>query len=130
MSLVTSTPTNQTAELSLDNLKWPGNLEFVKQDKPQEPIIICIVLSGLFELVVLFFATPQFPDFPSAAIAAVFAVCAFTIEFRGRKRSSVLILLGLFALFCCLEVWRQKLWYDALPPGYNLKWESYKRLFR
>jgi len=93
-------------------------------------MIIFLVLSVFLELVVLLFADPKFPDVGSAAAAAVFAICAFTSEFRHRKRPSVLILLGVFTLFCGFEVWRQQTWYNALPPGYNLKWESYKRLFR
>jgi hypothetical protein len=41
-----------------------------------------------------------------------------------------LLFLGAWALFWGFEIWRQQAWYAALPPGYNLKWESYKRIFR
>ncbi len=99
-------------------------------DISPQRMVICIILAVGFELLVLLFAEPKFPDVASALIAAVFAACAFAGEFRRRRRPAVLLLLSAFTLFCGFQIWRQQVWYNALPPGYSLKWESYRRLFR
>ena len=93
-------------------------------------MLVYVLFSVAFELVVLIWGDSKYPDVGTASLATLFAVIGFVAEFRARKRRAVLTVLGAWVLFCAYEIWRQKTLYDALPPGYNLKWESYMRLFR
>jgi hypothetical protein len=93
-------------------------------------MIVYVTFSIAFELVVLIWSGAKFPDVGTALLATLFAIVGFVAELRAHKRMAVLTALGVWALFCGYEIWRQKAFYDALPPGYNLKWESYLRMFR
>ena len=91
---------------------------------------VYLFFSVAFELVVFWGSGPKYPDVGMASLATLFAVLGWVAELRGRRRRVVLVVLGVWVLVCGCEIWRQKALYDALPPGYNLKWESYRRMFK